>query len=94
MARKSIESIIHSKNFYRDNFRKVSKLLLISLLISVCLLIGIYLLIINRGQEDYYATNGVTHPMLLHVRDEPNMSSEPLLKSDHQEEGTNSDQGS
>ncbi len=93
MVRKSIESIIHSKNFYRDNFRKVTKLLLISLLISVCLLVGIYFLIISRGEEEYYATNGVTPPVLLQARDEPNMSSEPLIASDHQDEDTNSDQG-
>ena len=93
MARKSIEFIIHGKNFYRDSFRKVSKFLLISLLISVCLLIGIYFSIISRGEEDYYATSGVRPPVLLHARYEPNMSSEPLLESYPQDEDTNSDQG-
>lgn len=56
MANDSLELIRLRNNFYRDNYRRVMKLLLIMTLVSVLLISAIFYLIAHRPTPQYFAT--------------------------------------
>ena len=75
-----MDRIINSKYFYREHYRRSIGLLYVSLIISACLLVAIAaLLTFHSDEPGFYASNGVTAPILLKPMDAPNMSSKPLL---------------
>lgn len=56
MADDSLELIRLRNNFYRDNYRRVMKLLLIMSIVSVLLICAIFYLIAHRPTPKYFAT--------------------------------------
>lgn len=71
-----------SKTFLRNNFRKVILLIMVSLLLNGLFSFGIYNNMIHRKPPNYYATSGMTPPIKLNARSEPNYTATPLLAPD------------
>jgi intracellular multiplication protein IcmM len=67
------------KNFFRNGFRNVLRIIYVSISLNVIFIIGIYETLINRVAPDYYATSGVKPPIRLTGLSHPNYSSEALL---------------
>lgn len=82
MARLTLDEVKQSKNFYRDNYHRVLKVLGISILIILFLLVMVAYVMFNRPPQRYYATNSVGFIDLLAPRMQPNMSAEALLPPD------------
>jgi len=85
MARRSIAEIKQGRFFYRDNLHLSSMMLMISVVLNLLLLLAIAYQQINRGQADFYASNGVAITKLTAL-DRANSSSTPLLAGDPPEE--------
>jgi intracellular multiplication protein IcmM len=79
MGQETWNTIKGSKFFYVRTYRMAGKLLVISLIINLLLILLIYYLFYNRAERDYYASSGVTPPVLLKALAEPNKSSQYLL---------------
>lgn len=75
-------SIIESKSFYIRTYRLFCKLIIISLTFNILLFVAIIYLYINQAEPDYYATSGITAPVLLQALDVANDLSNPLLPPD------------
>lgn len=75
-----------SKTFHRNSFRKVIRLLLVSLSLNCVLAFAIYTKFVNLPEPDYYATNGVTSPSFLKAMSHPNYTSKYLLPSEQKAE--------
>ncbi|ARG96823.1 type IVB secretion system protein IcmM/DotJ [Legionella micdadei] len=75
-------TIKRSKSFYIRTYRLGATSLLISLMLNLLLILGIYYLYFHEPERDYYATSGITPPVPLTPLDEPNYSSTPLLPPD------------
>lgn len=82
MSRETWLSIKNSKSFYVSSYRRACTLVIGSLVINLALISGIYYAYFNQPEREYYASNGVTPPMLLSPRDTPNDSSAALLPPD------------
>ena len=82
MPRFSLDEIKQQKHFYRDNFRRAVKALVLSILIGFILIMFIIYKAIQKPTIAYYATHGETAPVRLTPLDSPNRSSEPLLADD------------
>lgn len=82
MSRAAWDLIKRSKHFYVDTYRKAGTVLIYSALLNIVLGAAIYYAYINQPERDFYATNGVTPPVMLTPLDEPNYTSSPLLASD------------
>src|SRR5574337_169130 len=82
MARLTFDEIKQSKNFYRDNYYRVLKALLISIGAILFLLVAIAYVTLTQPAQRYYATNSVGFIDLLTPRSTPNMSSQALLPPD------------
>lgn len=89
MSKGSWDIIKRSKRFYTRTFRRASRALIVSAAINVVLLIGIYYSYLSRPQPDFYATDGVTPPILLTTMDEPNNTSMPMLANDQVQDDNN-----
>lgn len=88
MRRESYEEIKAHKNFYRNSFRKTTKVLIISVFLNIVCLIGIFYKFLTLPDPDFYATNGVTAPIPLKSMNAPNMTSQSLLEEDQPDEIT------
>ncbi len=82
MTIQAVRATKTSKTFYRNSFRKIITLLIVSLFINGLLAFGIYNKLITEKTPDYYATSGITAPTELQVYDKPNYSSEAILRPD------------
>ena len=82
MSRDTWLSIKQSKRFYVNTFRRVGSTLLLSVILNLALGVVIYFIYFGRPQNDFYATDGVTPPVLLTAMDIPNNTSVALLASD------------
>jgi len=82
MRRMIWRSITTAKFFYVRTYRRVCTLIIISLMMSVFLIVLIIHFYLNRPEPDYYATNGVTAPVLLNALDTANKLTSPLLPPD------------
>ncbi|WP_133128942.1 type IVB secretion system protein IcmM/DotJ [Legionella nagasakiensis] len=82
MSRVAWDLIKNSKHFYVDTYRKAITFLLFSTVLNVFLGMGIYYAYFNLPEPDFYATSGVTPPVMLTSLDEPNYTSVPLLASE------------
>lgn len=79
MSREKWRLIKHSKGYYVSIYRRLITLLSLSTFITLVLLILIARAYLRLPERDYYATSGVTPPIQLTARLEPNFSSAPLL---------------
>ncbi|KTD24578.1 MULTISPECIES: type IVB secretion system protein IcmM/DotJ [Legionella] len=82
MSQEAWNTIKRSKSFYIRTYRIGGTSLVISLILNLLLVLGIYYLYFHEPERDFYATSGVTPPVLLNPLDEPNYSSTPLLPPD------------
>ncbi len=88
MARLTLDEVKQSKNFYRNNFHRVMKALLISICVILFLLMVLAYVVLNRPTPNYYSTNSVGFIDLLTPLSKPNMSSEALLPPDPPSDAT------
>lgn len=79
MSVQKLRSQKERKHFFRNSFRNVLWLIYASLFLNILFIIGIYQVIINREEPDYYATSGIKPPIKLSPMSQPNYSSEALL---------------
>lgn len=86
MGRETWSLIKQSKRFYVNTFRKTGSALVISAFINLSLGFAIYYAYFSRPEHDFYATNGVTPPILLTPMDLPNETSVALLANDPDDE--------
>lgn len=89
MSKSSWDIIKRSKRFYIRTFRRTGSALIVSTAINMALLIGIYYSYFNRPEHDFYATDGVTPPILLTAMDERNNTSMPMLANDQAQDDNN-----
>ncbi len=82
MSRETWSLIKQSKRFYVHTFRRAGTTLLFSIGINLALGCVIYYVYLIRPEHDFYATNGVTAPVMLTAMDVPNSTSVALLASD------------
>lgn len=82
MARENWDTIKRSKFFYVQTYRRTGSFLIISLAVNIVLILLVYYLYFNQPEPDFYATSGITPPILLKVLNEPNNTSVPLLPPD------------
>ena len=89
MSRQGWNLIKQSKQFYFLTYRATGTMLLVSLIVNLCLTVGIYYFNFNHPEHAFYATNGVTYPDRLIPMDQRNYSSTALLAPDPVNENTN-----
>ncbi|MCW8451275.1 type IVB secretion system protein IcmM/DotJ [Legionella quinlivanii] len=82
MSRVAWNLIKESKSFYVTTYRRIGTWILIMLGINVLLFIAIAYSRFHQPQPDFYATNGITPPVVLTPMDTPNYSNEALLPPD------------
>ncbi len=82
MSRETWNLIKQSKRFYVNTFRKTGSVLLISVTMNLALGFAIYYSYFNRPEHDFYATSGITPPVMLTPMDAPNDTSVALLAAD------------
>ena len=82
MSRGSWNKIKQSNLFYVHTYRWIQSALVFSVALSVLLCAGIYYVYFGRHEPDFYATSGITEPVLLQSMNEPNSSAYPLLAND------------
>ena len=71
-----------SKHFNVSIYRRLGRMIVISMAINVGLFFLASHIFFNRATHAYYATNGASPPTLLKSLAAPNMSSVPLLAND------------
>lgn len=82
MSRGTWTKIRQSNRFYIDTYRRGTTALLVSITLNVFLGMAVYHSYFNQPEPDFYATDGVTPPVLLTSMDQPNNSSNALLAND------------
>lgn len=82
MSRQTWRLIKESKSFYIRTYRSGLIALVLSSFINLFLSVALYYVYFDRPERDYYATSGVTPPILLTALDSPNHTSVPLLPDD------------
>ncbi len=82
MGVKTWNLIKRSKQFYVKTYRGTETIMVISILVNVCLGIGLFYAYYVLPEPDYYATYGETPPVPLIAMNGPNLSSDPLLADD------------
>lgn len=60
MASETIDTIKTRKFFYRDNFRRLSTVLVVVLFLILLLVIAIIYFVLSRSEKDYYASSYVS----------------------------------
>lgn len=82
MSRESWLLIKSNKNFNVNIYRRGLVALIFSLVLSGIIGSYIFYIYLHLPERDYYATSGVTPPIMLKSMPTPNESSEPLLDPD------------
>lgn len=82
MSRLMWRSIIQSKSFYIRTYRLFCKLTIISLAFNLLMFLLVFYFYVNQSEPDYYATSGITPPVLLQALNVANDLSNPLLPPD------------
>ena len=82
MTRGDWNRIKQAKSFYIMVYRKLLTAIIIFQSLNVVLFAGIVYVYLHRIAPNYYATSGITLPILLTNMDTPNYSSEALLPPD------------
>lgn len=83
------ENLVEKKgrrSFYCRSFQKAVSVLLGSVVLNLVLSAAIHSRLVKVQEPDFYATNGVSFPILLAPLDAPNLSSTPLLQDSPPEE--------
>lgn len=82
MTRATWRTIIASRDFYVKTYKRALFGLIVSIVLNLVLVLLIVFVYLNRNAPSYYASNGMTAPMLLSPLKAPNDSSAPLLGSE------------
>jgi intracellular multiplication protein IcmM len=82
MNRETWNLIKNNKNFNVRVFRRSVKWLIGSISLNIVLVLCLFYVYINTPERDYYATSGITPPVLLKALAAPNFSSVALLEPD------------
>ena len=82
MSRETWRLIKESKRFYVNTYRRTGSALIVSVISNISLGLLIGYVYFNRPPHDFYATNGVTSPVMLTSMDIPNNTSVALLAND------------
>ena len=79
MSRGTWADIRRSNNFYIDTYRRGIIVLLVSVVLNGLLGLAICNVYLGLPEPDFYATDGVTHPIRLTAMNTPNYTSNALL---------------
>lgn len=82
MSREAWALIKQNKNFNVHIYRRGLFALIVSLGLSCILVLLIFYVYIKEPERDYYATNGITPPIMLQPMLERNLTSTALLPPD------------
>jgi intracellular multiplication protein IcmL len=80
MAEDTLEVVRLRNDFYRDNYRRVMSMLLLSSLVIVILVCAVVYVVLNPPAPKYFATDAQGRIIRLTPIDEPNLSEEALLQ--------------
>lgn len=86
MRRESLTEKKKSKGFYCTGFQKAVNVLFVSVALNICFVMAIHSKIAHKIEPNFYASDGVSSPIMLNPLDAPNESSTPLLPDDPHEE--------
>ena len=89
MSRGTWYLIQQSKRFYVRAFRNVGSALIFSTTCNLLLIGTIYYVYFSQTENAFYATDGVTPPIMLTPMSEPNQSAYPLLANDQSMDDAN-----
>ena len=82
MSRSNWNRIKHNKFFYVNIYRKLLSILVGSQIITLTLFCGIVFIYASRQAPNFYASSGITLPILLSPLNSANPSAEALLPPD------------
>lgn len=82
MSRETWALIKQNKRFNVHVYRRGLMALIVSLLLSCFIMLLLFYRVITEPEPDFYATSGVTPPILLKALIAPNTSSMALLEPD------------
>lgn len=82
MSREAWRLIKHSKMFYINSYRNILRVLVVSMLLNLLLASGLAWKYFSRPPHDYYATSGITPPVMLTAMGAPNMQDTPLMQEE------------
>ncbi|MGQ3892558.1 type IVB secretion system protein IcmM/DotJ [Legionella sp. CNM-4043-24] len=82
MSRGKWGRIKQARFFYVRVYRKLSSWLVYSILLNIVLCFAVIYSQLHKPVRTYYATDGVTAPIMLNAMERPNESSEALLPPD------------
>lgn len=86
MSRETWSLIKQSKRFYVNTYRRAGSALFVSVAINLFLGFAVYYIYFNRPEPDFYATSGITPPIMLTAMDAANETSVALLAPDPDDE--------
>ena len=89
MARLDLNDVKQRKNYYRDSYRRVAKMLFFSLCLNAVVVTGIVYKKLSEAPPRFYATNAAGSGFITPLKplDKPNMTSQALLAADPPTEG-------
>lgn len=82
MSRGTWTRIRQSNRFYIDTYRRGVIALLVSVSLNAFLGVAVYHTYFSQPEPDFYATDGITLPVLLTAMDHPNNSPNALLANE------------
>ena len=82
MSRETWDLIKHNKNFYVHIYRLGLLFIIISLILSCTMGLLMFYLYVHEPERDYYATSGITPPIMLNALSAPNETPNALLPPD------------
>lgn len=82
MGRSTWNAIKLSKDFYVKTYRWLLTSVLVSLCVNTVLILAVGYFFLQRNEEEFYASDGITAPILLTSLATPNFSGEALLPPD------------
>lgn len=86
MRQENLSEKKNRKGFYVSGFRLSVSLLMVSVILNLGLSAGIQNRLVRIPEPNFYATDGISAPILLNPLKAPNESSTPLLPDDLPEE--------
>lgn len=79
MAITRFEEAKHKRYFYVTSFRKIGRIIVISMALNVCIILVMAYIFFGQQSPEYYGTNGSSNPIKLNSMEHPNHSKVPKL---------------
>lgn len=79
MSKDALQLVTLRNHFYRDNFRRVSLILLLSVLLNIVLIVALFFVSDNRPQPLFFATTNDGQLLPLSAQNQPIMNDQAVI---------------